>query len=141
MYHTPDERQTELLDFGMRLNDNIAAGNCDPYLRVANRDGAHPIVAALGSEPVARLWRRIAAIGGRANVFVKSGDEVTAFVSDIGTADKHVAVWENDGAPVDLLIDAAARGNGVLLAGRAASACRSTSGDGNGGIACSPSCT
>lgn len=40
--------------FGMRLNDNIVAGNCDPYLRVANRDEAHPIVAALGSEPVAR---------------------------------------------------------------------------------------
>lgn len=83
-----DRRQTELLDFGMRLNDNIAAGNCDPYLRVADRDGAHPVVAALGLEPVVRLWRRIAAIGGRANVFVKSGDEVMAFVSDIGTADK-----------------------------------------------------
>lgn len=106
----------------MRLNDNIAAGNCDPYLRVADRDGSYPIVAALGSEPVSCLLRRIAAIGGRANVFVKSGDEVMAFVSDIGVADRRAAVWENDGAPVDLLVDAAARGNGVLLAGGAGDA-------------------
>lgn len=115
----PDGRRTELLDFEMQLNDNIAAGNCDPYLRVADRDGSYPIVAALGSESVSCLLRRIAAIGGRANVFVKSGDEVMAFVSDIGVADRRVAVWENNDAPVDLLIDAAARGDGILLAGEA----------------------
>lgn len=50
-----DGRRTELLDFGMQLNDNIASGDCDPYLRVADRDGSYPIVAALGSEPVSRL--------------------------------------------------------------------------------------
>lgn len=113
----PDGRRTELLDFGMQLNDNIAAGNCDPYLRVADRDGSYPIVAALGSEPVSRLLRRIAAIGGRANVFAKSGDEVMAFVTDIKTADTSATVWGNGDAPVDLLVDAAARGNGVLLTG------------------------
>ncbi len=113
----PDGQRAELLDFGMQLNDNIAAGNCDPYLRVADRDGSYPIVAALGSEPVSRLLRRIAAIGGRANVFVKSGDEVMAFVTDIETADTPPTVWGNGDAPADLLVDAAARENGVLLTG------------------------
>lgn len=113
----PDGRRTELLDFEMQLDDNIAVGNCDPYLRVADRDGSYPIVAALGSEPVSCLLRRIAAIGGRANVFVKSGDEVMAFVTDIEIADTSATVWGNGDAPVDLLVDAAARGNGVLLTG------------------------
>ena len=77
------KRRMKLANFELEVNHNIANGNADRYLVITDADGSHPIVVALGEEPIVLLNERVMAIGGRATVFVQRTRGVTVLVADM----------------------------------------------------------
>ena len=74
-FHRRRYAQLDDLDaFRAEVVANIAIAGID--LKITDEHGAFPVVAALDSEPVALLMRRIAGVGGNATVFSRGRDFV-----------------------------------------------------------------
>ena len=95
-----------LQDFTMAVNEGIAMGALDEWLKATDHDGDYPIVEALAAEPVSLLERRCRAIGGAANVFISADDGVHAMSAHIrdGMPDPR-DTWREWAAPISGLLD------------------------------------
>lgn len=72
-----EEISHRLDQFRSEINYNLALGIlANEQLPVVDDRGEVPVVAALGGERLAVLLRRVAAVGGYANVFIDNGDAV-----------------------------------------------------------------
>lgn len=95
-----------LQDFTMAVNEGIAMGALDEWLKTTDQNGDYPIVEALAAEPVSLLERRCRAIGGAANVFISADDGVHAMSAHTidGMQDSH-ETWRDGKAPISGLLD------------------------------------
>lgn len=68
---------SQLDEFRREVNLSIACGAlADVDLPVTSDDGGHPVVVALGGEPLSIVLGRLRAVGWFANLFVRDGDRV-----------------------------------------------------------------
>ncbi len=68
----------ELTEFEGAVDEMLASGYLDDTLRVIDADGVAQVLPVLDSEPIAHLIEGVEAVGGRANVFVHTGQGVVA---------------------------------------------------------------
>lgn len=95
-----------LQDFTMAVNEGIAMGALDEWLKTTDQNGDYPIVEALAAEPVSLLERRCRAIGGEANVFVSAADGVHAMSAHIRERMPDSRdTWREGTAPISGLLD------------------------------------
>lgn len=64
------------------VNEKIADGDFDSIMKVVDEDGSFPVVTVLSDEPVSILEELVNAIGGRANVFIFDGDNISYMAVD-----------------------------------------------------------
>lgn len=79
-----EEFGTKLDLFRRQVDLSLESGALGFELPVTSDDGSTPVVVALATEPLGALTKRITAIGGYANVFVKDG-ACTRFVAVFNT--------------------------------------------------------
>lgn len=125
----------ELDVFRREIDRSLAVGHlADAVLEVVDVEGRSPVVVALEHERLPVLLRRIEAVGGYANVFVKTGSGVRRVsvmdvdgaldvreADDMRASDEQPSADSSVGVFVDYLL---ARPNGVVLPARLASAAR-----------------
>ena len=109
--HGPSRKDFSL--FEAEVNYNIARGVVDEMMTVRDSRGAYPVVIALANESISMLLRRIVAIGGRANAFIKNEDESVTYLSIVpdnaarnnllDLSDK--SQWSNGDAEIGLLLN------------------------------------
>lgn len=121
--------------FRREVDRSLAVGRfADLELEVVDVDGRSPVVVALEDERLPVLLRRLEAVGGYANVFVRTGDGVrrvavmdTDGALDVRGADDMRSADDQPGADssVGVFVDhLATRSGGVLLPARLATASR-----------------
>ena len=95
-----------LQDFTMAVNEGIAMGALDEWLKATDQNGDYPIVEALAAEPVSLLERRCLAIGRTANVFISATDGVHAMSAHIRERmPDSLDTWRDGKAPISGLLD------------------------------------
>lgn len=95
-----------LQDFTMAVNEGIAMGALDEWLKTTDQNGDYPIVEALAAEPVSLLERRCRAIGGAANVFISAADGVHAMSAHIRErVPDSRDTWRKGAVPISGLLD------------------------------------
>jgi hypothetical protein len=120
-----DSTVSELDRFRWEVSHALALGRLSEVeLPVVDIRGQSPVVVALGEERLAVLLRRVQAVGGYANVFVRreSGTSLVAFLDASGALDPQSAEDMSGSerpsadATVDLFVEyLLARPQGILL--------------------------
>ncbi|MDR6172599.1 MULTISPECIES: hypothetical protein [unclassified Curtobacterium] len=127
---------SELDAFRAEINRSLAVGDFAAVeLEVVDVEGRTPVVVALADERLPVLLRRIEAVGGYANVFVKTGSGVRRVAVmdvdgalDVRSADdmRSAAEQPSSDSTVGAFVDYLAhRVGGVVLPARLATASRS----------------
>lgn len=82
---------SELDDFWIQIMQFVARhGDAEEFPTDAN--GQHPVVVALGDEPIVLLQQRIAAVGGNATIFVRDTIEGEVVVHVASAIDSDCAI-------------------------------------------------
>lgn len=73
-----EEEISKLSEFESAIDETLASGYSDDTLTVTDADGVAQVLPVLDSEPISHLVEGLEAVGGSANVFVRTSAGVVA---------------------------------------------------------------